>query len=215
MLKRWDFYIQLCLILLISATVCFAAEENAVVEPLLTLSCKSADIRDVLRGVAMQYGINIVPDSNVTGSVTIHLQNAPFETGLATLLETNGYEYEKRDGIYLVRAKDSTVKPFEMSLQDGKLTVDAENADIGQLLRELSKLTSLNIVTESGLTGNVTVHLSDVPVEDALYSILTANGFVLNDIRHTGFTRPGQLLTNIGRYRMITVTLFWIQAESI
>ena len=181
MSKRRTCYILLYLVLFLVTMVCFAAEEDVATEPLLSLSCKGADIRDVLRGIAMQYDVNIVPDSNVVGSVTIHLQDAPFEAGLRTLLETNGFEYEKQDGIYLVHVKDSTIESFEVSFQDGKLTVDAENADIGQLLREISVQAGLNIVSESGLTGSVTAHLSDVPMEEALYALLVANGFMLDE----------------------------------
>jgi hypothetical protein len=188
--KKWIIYIQLCLILFLSATICFAASDRQeappaaasnATEPLLTLSCKEADINDVLRGIAMQYGINIVPDSNVIGNVTTYLQDAPFETGLATLLETNGFEYEKRDGIYLVHIKDSTLKSFEIGFQDDKLTIDAENADVRQLLRGISLKTGMNIVSESDLTGNITAHLSDLPLEEALYALLTANGFIVDE----------------------------------
>lgn len=192
MSKRLVFHFQLCLVLLLS-TVCFAAGGESTKEALLNISCKGSDIRDVLRGIAMQHDVNIVSDSGVTGNVTIHLQDAPFETGLATLLETHGYEYENRNGIYLVHAKDSTVKSFDMSLRDGKLTVDAEGADISQLLQELSKLASMNIVTESGLTGNVTAHLMDVPVEDALYSILTASGFMVDENNGIYRVRGGRM----------------------
>lgn len=188
--KKWIIYIQLCLILFLSATICFAAGDSQEAPPaaasnatglLLTLSCKEADVRDVLRGIAMQYGINIVPDSNVVGNVTTYLQDAPFETGLATLLETNGFEYEKRDGMYLVHIKDSALKSFEISFQDDKLTVDAENADVRQLLRAISLKTGMNIVSESDLAGNITAHLSDVPLEEALYALLTANGFIVDE----------------------------------
>ncbi len=183
-------HICLYLILLLYATICFAASDSQeappavasnATEPLLTLSCKEADVRDVLRGIAMQYGINIVPDSNVVGNVTTYLQDAPFETGLAMLLETNGFEYEKRDGVYLVHIKDSTLKSFEISFQDDKLTVDAENADVRQLLRAISLKTGMNIVSESDLTGNITAHLSDLPLEEALYALLTANGFIVDE----------------------------------
>ena len=200
-------HIYLYLILLLYATICFAAGDKheappAVTsnanEPLLTLSCKEADVRDVLRGIAMQYGINIVPDSNVVGNVTTYLQDAPFETGLATLLETNGFEYEKRDGIYLVHIKDSTLKSFEVSFQDDKLTIDAENADVRQLLREISVKTGINIVSESDLTGSITAHLSDVPVEEALYALLTANGFIVAEDNGIYRVRSGGVRTQRG-----------------
>lgn len=178
MTRNWK---QLYLVLVLFTVVCFSAEGANTAEPALTLSCKDADIRDVLRGIAMQYSINIVPDSNVMGNVTVYLQDVPFETGLSTLLESYGFGYEKREGMYFVYLKDSAAKSLEVSFQDGRLTLDVENADIGQLLREISRQTGLNIVAESGLTGEVTATLSDVLAEEALYSLLTANGFTVDE----------------------------------
>ena len=68
----------------------------------LSLSCRDADIIDVLRAIAIQSGVNIVPDNAVSGKVTIQLSNAPFEVGLRTLLETNGFSYDNQDSIYRI-----------------------------------------------------------------------------------------------------------------
>ncbi len=175
MTKKYLLFVQICLILL-CPVLCFSEEDQ-----LMSLSCRDADIRDVLRGLAIQYNVNIIPDNNVSGNVTIHLQNVPFELGLQTLLETNGFEYEKSNGVYLVHAKQSTIKSFEITIADGKLSVDAENADVNQLLREISRQTGLNIITESGLTGNLTAHLSMIPLSDALYILLEPSGFVVSE----------------------------------
>ncbi len=175
MMKKNFIFIQICLIVLLCPVLCFSQEQ------LISLSCKDADIRDVLRGLAIQYSVNIIPDSNVSGNVTIHLQNVPFEIGLQTLLEINGFEYEKQNGVYLVHVKQNDVKSFEIVFADGKLSVDAENADVNQLLREISRQTGLNITTESGLTGNITAHLSSVPLGDAIYVLLEPGGFIVNE----------------------------------
>lgn len=175
MIKKNFIFIQICIMLLFPV-LCFSEEEQ-----LVNLSCKDADIRDVLRGLAIQYGINIIPDNNVNGNVTIHLQNVPFEIGLQTLLETNGFEYEKSNGVYLVHTKQLNNNNFEISITDGKLSIDAENIDVNQLLREISKRTGLNITTESGLTGNITAHLSSIPLSDALYVLLEPSGFIVNE----------------------------------
>lgn len=153
-------------------TLCFAIDE-----PILNLSIRDADIRDVLQGIAIQNSINIIPDGSVIGNVTINLQNVPFESGLKILLESNGFQYEKQGNIYLVKKKDNTAKSFDVTYQNNKLTVNADNADIKQLLKEISKKTGLNIVADTGLTGNVTANVSDVPVDEALYSILEPLGF--------------------------------------
>ena len=160
--------------LVIYASFCLA-------EDTLNLSIRDADIRDVLQGIAIQNGINIIPDTSVIGNVTVNLQNAPFESGLRILLESNGFEYEKQGNVYLVKKKDNTAKSFDVTFQSNKLTVNADNADIKQLLREISKKTGLNIVADTGLTGNVTANVSDVPVDEAIYAILEPLGFAVEE----------------------------------
>jgi len=141
----------------------------------------------------MQYGINIVPDKNVTGNVTIYLQDVPFEAGLAILLESNGFEHENKDGMYLVHAKGDNNIGFEVQFQDGNLTIDARSADIRQLLREITTKAGLNIVYGGDLMGNVSAHFVDMPPEDALYNLLAANEFSVDQENGVYFVRPSRI----------------------
>jgi len=68
---------------------------------------------------------------------------------------------------------------------DIRITVDFRNADIGNVLRVLARQNGLNIVASDSVGGTVTVALKNVTVEQALESILIANGFkyiVKNDV---------------------------------
>jgi len=155
----------------------------------LSLSCKDADIVDVLRGIAIQSGVNIVPDSSVSGTVTIQLSNAPFEAGLRTLLETNGFTYENQDGIYRIHRKVTNPDTLQMSFSDGKLTIDARGADVKDVIRQLSTNARLNIVADSALSGTISAHFSGVPIEEALQALFAANNFTLyqeSDIYRVG-----------------------------
>jgi len=182
-------------------TLCFAIEE-----PTLNLSIRDADIRDVLQGIAIQNGINIIPDTSVTGNVTINLQNAPFESGLKILLESNGFEYEKQGDVYLVKRKDNTAKSFDVTFQNSKLTVNADNADIRQLLREISKKTGLNIVADTALTGNVTANVSDVPVDEAIYAILEPLGFNVEENNGIYGIKMGRLQQQRGQQGSFSIS---------
>jgi len=173
-MKKYKY--PLIYLLILCAALAYASEEQ-----FLNLSCRDADIRDVLQGIAIQYGVNIVPDSNVKGNFTIHLQNIPLETGLKTLLETNGFSYEKQGDVYIVHAKETDTRTFQVGFEDGKLRVDAQNTDIIQLLREISRQTGTNIVTESGLSGTITAHLTSVSIDDGIYALLEPNGFIVSE----------------------------------
>lgn len=155
----------------------------------LSLSCRDADIVEVLRAIGIQNGVNIVPDSTVSGKVTIQLSNAPFEAGLKTLLETNGFTYEKQGSIYRIHKKENNPQTIKMSVTDGKLTIDARAADVSEVIRQLSSQAKINIVAESTLSGTITAHFSDVPIEDALEALFAGNNFTL--YQNAGIYRVG------------------------
>ena len=58
-----------------------------------------------------------------------------------------------------------------------KLTMNFKDADILNVLRMLSKQNHLNLVASNDVKGKVTVHFSEVSLDDALETILKANGY--------------------------------------
>jgi type IV pilus assembly protein PilQ len=75
-------------------------EEN---NNLLTLNFKDADIRDVLRILSLKSGINMVYGDDVTGTITVHLDNVTFENAFDIILSLKGLTYEKvTDNVYRI-----------------------------------------------------------------------------------------------------------------
>lgn len=56
----------------------------------VTLDFVDADVRDVLQVLSVKSGINIVYGSDVTGTVTVHLENVPFDQAFQTVLTLRG-----------------------------------------------------------------------------------------------------------------------------
>lgn len=59
----------------------------------ISLELKDADIKDVLRSFAKITGLNIVVDPDVTGSVTVTLENVPWDQCLDIILRINRLDY--------------------------------------------------------------------------------------------------------------------------
>lgn len=59
------------------------------------------------------------------------------------------------------------------------LTLDFKDADVRDILRAVGTQFKLNIVVDQSVAGNVTIHLSNVPVADGLKMMLESNGFSL------------------------------------
>lgn len=68
----------------------------------VTLDFKEADIRNVLRIISLKSGVNIVPSPEVTGMVTIKLDNVPWPEALDAIVKTYGFGYVKKGSIIIV-----------------------------------------------------------------------------------------------------------------
>lgn len=66
-----------------------------------------ADLRDVVRALARQAGMNVIVGEDVTGKVTTRLVDVPIEQALKIILESKGYVLTFGDGVYQVRSKAS------------------------------------------------------------------------------------------------------------
>jgi type II secretory pathway component HofQ len=66
------------------------------------LDFKNADIRDVLRGLGMQYGLNIFTDPDVQGPVTLYLTNVTLRSAIDFIVKRSGNAYAVESGIVKV-----------------------------------------------------------------------------------------------------------------
>lgn len=73
----------------------------------ITLDFKEADINTVLRVMSLKSKINIVAGPEVQGTVTIRLENVPWEKALDVVLRTYGYVYERDGNIIRVTTRDN------------------------------------------------------------------------------------------------------------
>lgn len=69
---------------------------------LISVDFKEADIRQVLRVIALKSEVDIVAGSDVEGLVTIKLNDIPWEQALDIILRTYGFTYERRGRIIRV-----------------------------------------------------------------------------------------------------------------
>lgn len=72
----------------------------------ISLELKDADIKDVLRMFAKTTGLNIVVDPDVTGVVTVQLENVPWDQCLDTILKINRLDYIVENNVLRVARID-------------------------------------------------------------------------------------------------------------
>lgn len=72
----------------------------------VTMDFKEADINTVLRLLSLKSGVNIVAGPEVQGTISVRLENVPWQQALEVVLRTYGYVYEKVDNIIRVTTSE-------------------------------------------------------------------------------------------------------------
>jgi len=180
------------------------AISTALASP-LTIDFKDTDVRDCLRILAAQQGVNIVPSSDVTGKVTIHLHNVDFEQALTSIVESVGCTWRLENSMYRVEKKTAPL-PYSIRYEEGLLSVEAKSVPIADLLREIARISGKNIIPDQSVTGNVSVLLAELPFDDALRQLLAANGFKLRIDKPYYFVSKHDLRREISyRNQLLTI----------
>lgn len=100
--------------------------------PAVNMNVTDAEVRDVLTALAVIGGVNLVVDDSVSGRITLHLTNIPFETALDIVAKTKGLIYQNIGNVIVVGTAEQMNKGFG-SIHIFKLHY-ARAADIVQLL---------------------------------------------------------------------------------
>ncbi|MBA3656306.1 MAG: hypothetical protein H0W69_03025, partial [Gemmatimonadaceae bacterium] len=78
------------------------------------LDAVNQDIQLVLRGLAANYGMNLVIEPEVTGVVTTTLQNVTLREALASIVTPQGYTFEITNGVLRVGGARSQTRIFTL-----------------------------------------------------------------------------------------------------
>jgi len=141
---------------------------DTATEPIV-IDYSEADIQSVLRTLAARAGVNLILGDEVTGKVTIHLENVPYEDAMQLIVESKGYAYIRDKNVARIKSRESVdAEPVEIRL----LTLNYAKADDVKKTIEpvLTKQGKVQVDARSN-----TLILSDTPSNLAkLMPLLTA-----------------------------------------
>lgn len=86
--------------------------EDAADKKLYSFKASNLDLQNALALFAQANELNIVPDGDVTGTVTLDVRDLPLEAIMRALLEANDYSWSLENGLIRVRAH--TTKTFSV-----------------------------------------------------------------------------------------------------
>ncbi len=106
-------------LLLMLSSFAMAAVEGGKDQPLVTATFFESDLREALREVALQTGVNITTDENVKGTISMELKAVPFEKALRMMLIGGGFSFRKVEDFYVVGLADSKNPSFKDLCETG------------------------------------------------------------------------------------------------
>jgi type IV pilus assembly protein PilQ len=154
-----------------------------VPEKKLSIDVKDTDIKDVIRIISKGYDINILLDQDISGKVTMHLVDVPIMEGLRSIAASNGLEVVQDGAVFKIK-KASEEQRSMIRYSNEKLTVDVQNVDVKDFLKELSSKTAVSIVPDAKVEGKVTGKLYEVSLDDGLRALMEGNGFKITRRRN-------------------------------
>lgn len=81
--------------------------ESATAKKLFSFKASGLELQSALALFAQANELNIVPDSDVTGTVTLDVRDLPLEAIMRALLEANDYSWSLENGLIRVRAHNT------------------------------------------------------------------------------------------------------------
>lgn len=152
-----------------------------------SLNVRNTEIRDVLQGLGIQYGVNIVLASDVAGPVSVNLSKIKLKEALRLIAEENGYVLSVVHGAVKVEKRAAPKPPappaprFQVTLTGDKLSVDLQKIPADQLVRKLVEVTGKNIVLESGASGDFSAFFKDMDLRKGLQLLAETNGLSMRE----------------------------------
>lgn len=117
-------------------------EKKFTGEP-MSLELKDADVKDVLRTFAKITGLNVVVDPDVSGSVTVQLENVPWDQALDIILRINSLDYVVENNVLRVARLD------RLSAEKQRLAEFKLKEDDARPMRTVTKTLSYIKATEA------------------------------------------------------------------
>jgi type II secretory pathway component GspD/PulD (secretin) len=193
------------------------------------LNVKNTEIRDLLQGMAVQYGLNLFLAPDVRGPVTVNFNNQPLKDALRLLLQWNGYDYTIDGGTIHVRKHVEKApeppkppeKRFRVESRNNTLTLDVEDAPLDKVVRKIVEVTGKNILLDRSANKQVSLFVQNMPIDRAIRHVAESAELDCEDedgvisIKKASWNLGGGRQENGGRFRVRLVNDSLLNIEAI
>lgn len=153
--------------------------EIHVKDNLVTLDAHAVSFSFLLSKLRDECRANIVFPENPK-RVSLTLYNIPLPNALDTIAQLGGYTLDQNCGVYTFRlASDSSASNLVVRFQNNLLSIEAQNASLASVAKEITKKAGISIIPDNNLQANISVYFHDLPIAEGLQALASANGLRL------------------------------------
>lgn len=146
------------------------------------LDFKNTEIKDIVRGLATKYNLNVFVDDAISQRITLRLANLSVHEALRFIAKEHGLNMSLEGNIYKITLPEipkPQPKPLAVAYEDGRLTVDVKDEEAEKVIRAIAEKGQKSLVLKQSAGGKITGYLQAVPFEQGLQALLTSNGFAV------------------------------------
>ena len=171
-----------------------------VTDSLVSLDVRERDVREFIRDFSANTGLNVVASPDVAGPVSGHLESVPPETALRVLLESHGYRVRRDADCFRVEllrnspagaaggsgpngagangASPAGANSVPDIVQDDSLyTVELNGTPLDVFLKELARVSNLNLVLYGDVRENLQMRFEREPLAGMLQSVFRGSRY--------------------------------------
>jgi type IV pilus assembly protein PilQ len=152
------------------------------------INVKDVELRDLLRGIAYQYKVNLVVDNHLKQPISLTLTNVKVIDLIRFLRSEYKLEITQQGSILRISEKKQKIEQETPSkdkmfieIKAEKIDLDIENGNLKDVAKELSRQSGINFVLKHGVQGKVTGYLNNVEWLQGITLLLSNNNFSLRE----------------------------------
>ncbi|MCF8355215.1 MAG: hypothetical protein K9H48_12255 [Melioribacteraceae bacterium] len=144
----------------------------------ISIELAGVNIKNFVDELRKETGKNFLLTPGTGGKLTGVLKDIELNTGLRNILQNNGFYLTITDSIYYIsrsayfstrESNESVTSNYWVSASDNLVTIDVKNADLNQILEDITYQLNLPVVKLADPKIEVTVKCANLPLDRALY----------------------------------------------
>lgn len=146
------------------------------------LDFKNTDVRDILRGIGMQYNVNIFLEPDVSGQLSLYLVDIKVKNAIDFIIKRAGCIYTVDNGIVKVSKYKAPIPapppppPQVLRIRDGLVDVDFREISPRDAASLFGDSLGINVIIESTIDKKISSKLVRMKPEKAIKTIFESNG---------------------------------------